>query len=179
MILPAFLVAISLLILLFVLRAARGQAQTFSDLDDLNGRTRPVDIDAFRNLVDPEEEEFLRHNLLPCHFRVVQRERLRAALDYVRCTTHNAAILLRLGEAAAGSADPRIAIAGQQLVDDALRLRVYALLAMARLYLGIAMPGSPLSAARLLKSYQHLSDLAAQLVIMEHPTRVTRFSAIL
>jgi hypothetical protein len=179
MILPVFLVAVSLIALLLLLSAARGQSAAVSNMDDLAGRTRPVDIDAFRNLMDPEEEEFLRLNLTSGEFRAVQRERLQAAVDYVQSTAHNAAILLRLGEAAARNTDARIANTGRQLIDSALRLRLYAILAMARLYLGIALPGARLSADRLLDGYERLSDLVAQLAIMEHPARAARLSAIL
>jgi hypothetical protein len=179
MILSISLVAISLILLLLLLQTARGQTAAVSSLDDLAGRTRPVDIDAFRNLMDPEEEEFLRLNLVPGEFRPVQRERLRAALDYVGNTAHNASILLRLGEATARSSDPTIAAAGQRLIDSALRLRLYAILAMAKLYLAIALPGTRLSTGRLVDGYQHLSDLTSQLAIMEHPARAARLSAIL
>ncbi len=58
---------------------------------------------------------------------------MRAALEYVQNTAHNAAFLLRMGEAATRSADPRIAQAGRQLIDSALRLRAYALLFCAKL----------------------------------------------
>jgi hypothetical protein len=178
MILPSIAVLLSLLALFLLWRFARGEGVIVSKLE-LAGHTRPVDIDAFRNLMDPREEEFLRAHLFPGEFRAVQRERLLAALDYVRSTTHNAAVLLRLGEAATRSADPRVAMAGQRLIDSALRLRVYALLAMARLYFGAAMPGVPLSVGSLLDSYQHLSGLATQLAVMEHPARGARLSAIL
>src|SRR5580704_8419291 len=114
MILSISLVAISLILLLLLLQTARGQTAAVSSLDDLAGRTRPVDIDAFRNLMDPEEEEFLRLNLPSGEFRAVQRERLQAAVDYVQSTAHNAAILLRLGEAAARSTDTTIANTGRQ-----------------------------------------------------------------
>jgi len=145
----------------------------------LVGRTRPVDIDAFRNLVDPVEEDFLRENLPPGEFRAIQRERLRAAVEYVSCAAHNAAILVRLGEAARLSLDPKIVEAGQQLLDTALRLRLNALLATIRLYLGIALPGAHLSAGRLVDNYQHLSSLAGQLVYMQYPARASRLPAIL
>ena len=79
----------------------------------------------------------------------------------------------------AANNDPKIAEAGQQLLDSALRLRLYALLSMIRLYLGIALPGAHLSAGRLLDNYQHLSSLAGQLVFMQYPTRASRLPAIL
>jgi hypothetical protein len=178
MILTFALVLLSLMALL-LMYAVRGKTSAVAKLDDLVGRTRPVDIDAFRNLIDPAEEDFLRENLPASEFRAIQRERLRAAVEYVSCTAHNAAILVRLGEAARVSPDPKIAEAGQQLLDSALRLRLYAPLSMIRLYLGIALPGAHLSAGRLLDNYQHLSSLAGQLVCMQYPTRPSRLPAIL
>ncbi|SRR6266446_9376284 len=178
MILTFVLVLISLMALL-LMYAIRGRTSTVAELGDLVGRTRPVDIDAFRNLIDPAEEDFLRENLPAGEFRVIQRERLRAAVEYVSCAAHNAAVLLRLGEAARRSRDPKIARAGRQLLDSALRLRLYALLSMIRLYLGIAFPGAHLSAGRLADNYQRLSSLACHLVFMQHPDRASRLPAIL
>ena len=178
MILTFVLVLLSLIALL-LMYAVRGKASPVGELDDLVGRTRPVDIDAFRNLIDPAEEDFLRENLPPMEFRAIQRERLRAAVEYVNCAAHNAAILVGLGEAARVSPDPKIAEAGQQLLDSALRLRLYALLSIPRLYLGIVLPGAHLSAGRLVDNYQTLSSLAGQLVFMQHPAHASRLPAIL
>jgi hypothetical protein len=173
------LILVSLFALLLLLYVARGQSASIRSLDDLPGQTRPVDLDAFRNLIDPDEEEYLRANLLPSDFRMVQRERLRAALDYIHCASHNAAILLRLGEAARRNSDPKVSLAGQQLVDSALRLRLYALLTIPKLYLGIALPGAHLSPGRLVEGYQQLSGLAGQLALVQHPARAPRLSAVL
>ena len=174
-----FALVLASLVALLLMYAVRGKTSPVAELDDLVGRTRPVDIDAFRNLVDPVEEDFLRENLPPGEFRAIQRERLRAAVEYVSCAAHNAAILVRLGEAARLSLDPKIVEAGQQLLDTALRLRLNALLATIRLYLGIALPGAHLSAGRLVDNYQHLSSLAGQLVYMQYPARASRLPAIL
>lgn len=179
MMLALILVLFSLSVLLLVLHVARGQSTPVNNLEDLAGRTRPVDLEAFRNLVDPEEEEFLRANLPTEDFYAVRRERLRAAVEYVSCTAHNASILLRLGEAARRNPDPQIAEAGQQLVDSALRLRLYSLPALARLYVGIAVPQLRLSPAAILESYQHLSGLATRLAVMQNPARAPRVAAIL
>src|ERR1035438_2128544 len=43
------------------------------------GQLIPVDLEAFENLTDPEEEQFLRVNLSPAEFRGVQRARARPA----------------------------------------------------------------------------------------------------
>ena len=148
-------------------------------MDDLAGRTRPVDLEAFRNLVDPAEEDYLRSNLSPRQFREVQRERMRAALEYVRNAAHNAAFLLRMGEAATQNADPRIAQAGSQLIDSALRLRAYALLSPPSSMFAWYFLEARLSYGRLADNYQHLSALAGQLTLMQHPTQAARLSTLL
>jgi hypothetical protein len=61
---------------------------------------RPIDIEAFRNLIDPAEDGYLRRRLPPAQFRVVRRERLRAMAAYVHVAGSNAAVLVRVGEAA-------------------------------------------------------------------------------
>jgi len=117
----------------------------------------PVDVVAFRNLIDPEEEDFLRRSLPPAEFRKIQRERLRAAVEYISCAAQNAAILLRLGEAARSSPDPAAAEAAEKLVDHAIRLRLYAFQAIPRLYLGIIFPGWYPSSLRVVESYEQLT----------------------
>ena len=77
MILTITLVLISVGSLLVLLYAARGQSAPFRKLDDMVHELRPVDLAAFRNLMDPEEEKFLQGNLSPADFRVLQGERLR------------------------------------------------------------------------------------------------------
>src|ERR1700693_924559 len=154
MILPLTLVAVALAILLLLLYLEDGHHGSVGRMEDLAGRTRPVDLDAFRNLIDPKEDAFLRANLRPREFRATQRERARSAMEYIRNSTHNATYLLRLGEAAAQSADPRIALAGRQLVDSALRLRAYALLSGAKLYVRMLFPQRRLAFGKLADNYQ-------------------------
>jgi hypothetical protein len=179
MIISFTLIFVALAILLLLLYLEGGRSASLNRLEELAGRTRPVDLEAFRNLVDPGEEDFLRSSLLPPQFRAVQRERMRAALEYVQNAARNAALLLRIGEAASRNTDPRIAQAGRQLVDSALRLRAYALLYAAKLYVRMLFPEARLSYGRLADNYQHLSALASQLTLMQHPTRVARLSTLL
>ena len=107
MILTLILVFAALATILVLLRAARGQSVAIAGLEDLQGRTTAIDMAAFRNLVDPQEEKFLRDNLPPKEFSSIQRQRTRAAIVYVRCAAQNAAILLRLGEAARHHSNPQ------------------------------------------------------------------------
>jgi hypothetical protein len=165
------LVLIGLVALLFLLRLAKGRSSAIGSVEDLSGRLRPVDVEAFRNLVDPAEEQFLRANLLPAEFRKIQRERLRAAIEYISCAARNAAVLIRMGEAARRSSDPSIAEAGERLVDSAIRLRLYAFQTVAKLYLGILLPGARLSPMGLAESYEQLTGLGRSLGRLEYQTR--------
>jgi len=124
---------------------------------------RSVDINAFRNLIDPAEEDFLRHHLPPAEFRKIQRERLQAAVEYISCAAHNAAILLRIGEAARRSPDPATAEAAEKLVDHAIRLRLYAFQAIPRLYVGIIFPGWHPSSLRVVESYEQVTRQVVRL----------------
>ena len=166
--------------LLVLARAARGQAAAnITSLVDLQGRTTAIDLSAFRNLISPEEEEYLRRQLPPAEFKRLRKERLRAAVAYVQCALQNAAILLRLGEAAQTSADPQLATAGRKLVDNAIRLRLYAFFALSKLYLNIVFPGLQLSPVAVADRYEHLTEAMARFTRLQQPGLVTRISLTL
>ncbi len=59
--------------------AIRGRARGV-DLERAVNDFRSLDVEAFRNLVDPAEEAFLRDNLSPRKFRAIKRQRMWAAL---------------------------------------------------------------------------------------------------
>jgi hypothetical protein len=155
----------------FLLVALRGQAAGSKVLDNPAAHIRSVDVDAFRNLVDPDEEEFLRSHLSPADFRRIQRERLRAAIEYVFCAAHNAAILLRLADDGRRSPDDATAEAAQKLADNALRLRLYALQAIPKLYLGMILPGSRVSPVGIAESYEQMTRQVVMLGCLQYPTR--------
>ena len=164
------LVVVALLALACLLWLAKGSA-TSKALEDPTQHIRSVDVEAFRNLVDPDEVEFLRGNLSPAEFRKIQRERLRAAVEYVSCAAHNASILLRLADAGRRSSDPATAEAAEKLVDNAIRLRLYAFHVMARLYLGMILPGARISPVRVAETYEQMTRLVVLLGCLQYPTR--------
>ena len=173
------LVAVALLVTAFLFWVTRGQARAIADLQELPQQTKPVDIAAFRNLIDPGEEKFLRDNLRRRDFRRVQKQRMVAAIAYVRCAAHNAAVLVRLGQAARRSADPQVALAAQQLVNSAMRLRIYALLALLRLYPATLVPGARVSPAAVADAYQQLTSTVSHLTRLQQPSRAVRISSAL
>jgi len=165
------LVIIAVLALALLVWLAKGQASSCRILENPTQHLRSVDIEAFRNLVDPAEEEFLRRSLAVRDFRKIQRERLLAAVDYVSGAAHNAAILMRIGEAARRSQDLATAEAAEKLIVNATRLRLYALRAMAMLYLGMILPGTRISAVPIAEPYEQMTRLVVMLGILQHPMR--------
>ena len=162
-----------------LLRVVRGQSAAVNRLEELAGRTQPVDLEAFRNLTDPREEEYLRAELAPEDFRVLQRERFRGALEYVQRVSGNATVLLRVGEAARRSQDPEVARAGGELAENALSLRMHALLAVGLLRARILFPDARWSPVRLVADYQRVRDGVARLSRLQRPEYAGHISAAL
>jgi hypothetical protein len=147
----------------------RSGARSGVDEETIKGSMREIDVEALRNLLDPEEEQYLRENLPAADFRAVQRERLGAALDYIGALSHNASLLLKLGQSARQSPNPRIADVGRHVVDNAVRLRLYALQVRCGLYAKITFPGATLEPRAVVTHYQEVNNWAALLGRLQHP----------
>src|SRR5271170_3342375 len=94
------------------------------DLEKAVQAFRSLDSEAFRNLVDPAEDAYLRDNLPPKKFREIKRQRARAALLYAWEAGGAATALAKIGQAARQSSDPEIAASGIHLSENAFRLRL-------------------------------------------------------
>jgi hypothetical protein len=122
--------------------------------------TEPVvDIAAFRNLVDPAEEEFLRINLTRQLFRTIQRQRLLAAVDYVQCAAGQARMLVRLVDRTRDERTGELPHISEELVAAAIRLRALSILVMLSLYLRIAFPSLRMSHVEMPAMYEHVVGL--------------------
>jgi hypothetical protein len=165
--------AVALIIILRLAVSRRLQAKNAG----LAVTIRPIDVEAFRNLINPAEDDYLRRLLPPAQFRVVRRERLRAVAAYVYLAGRNAAVLVSVGEAALAGGDPRVTGAAQQLVNDALLLRRNTTVALARIYLALAWPNSGFAAVRVVDRYEQLSGAAMLLGRLQNPTVPVRLSA--
>ena len=170
MILAVILSLIALISILFLVRIAKGNALALPP-DQLIQKIRSVDIEAFRNLIDSNEEQFLRANLPASDFRKIRRERLLAAADYVSGASHNAALLLKMGEMARRSPEPSVAEAGGKLVENAIRLRLYAIQALARIYIAILLPQVEVGAGRLTENYETMTRLVVLLGVKRFPAQ--------
>ena len=139
-------------------------------------KIEPIDIEAFRNLVNPTENEYLRRRLSAAEFRTVQRERLRAAAAYIRVAGRNAGVLVGIGQAALSAKNGATVEAARQLVDNALLLRRNATVALFRIYVALAWPHSVLAAAPVLHDYEQLSGRAMLLGRLRNPAVPVRIA---
>lgn len=169
MTLALVLALLSVAALAGIYRLVRGRARALRRLEDLDSTLEPVDIEAFLTLVDGDDREFLRESLSGHDFRRVQRQRARAALDYVGRIARNAALLLRLGESTRDDADPEVAGAGRELATLALRVRLNALAVSARLYLQLLFPAGTQHFGQVLFHYRSLTDAALRLSRLQQP----------
>lgn len=138
----------------------------------------PIDIEAFRNLVDPSETDYLRRRLPAAEYRMVQRKRLRGAVAYIQVVRRNAAVLILMGQAAVSAADASTAEAAQQLVDRALLLRQNATFALFRIYAALAWPNSGQTGAAILQGYERLNGSAMLLGRLQNPAVPLRIAAM-
>jgi hypothetical protein len=154
--------------------------QTFLSRRSANliGTIHPIDVEAFRNLTSPAEDDYLRRSLTASQFRRVRRERLRAVVAYIHVVAENAGVLVAVGESALASGDRRLAEPAQALVNDALLLRRNATAAMARIYIALAWPSSGFAAIRVADRYEQLSGAAMLLGRLQNPAMPVRLSAM-
>jgi len=182
MTLAIFLVVVAALALLLIFRAALTRNLQISAKVSLAAQIQPIDVAAFRNLIDPGENAYLRHRLPASEFRSVQRERLRATACYVQTAGRNAAVLIRMGQNALMSNDVRTADAARQLVDNALLLRRNTTFVLFRIYVAMAWPnsgriGAPLMQNPVLQDYERLNGTAMLLGRLQNPATPLRISA--
>jgi hypothetical protein len=173
MIVSIILIA-ALALALIALRTARGHAARVETLEQLQGLTRPLDLPAFLNLVDPAEQEFLRMQLPPPLFRQIQRRRLRASVCYLVSVAANAAVLVQAGEALSRDTVPEIARRGDELMNAAIRLRAFTFLALALVYARMAFPGAHFYLLDVPSLYERVLDRLGYLARLKHPAHASR-----
>jgi hypothetical protein len=177
MTLAIILVIAAALALIFILGVAVSRSLQISAGASLAQQIQPIDVEAFRNLVDPAEDDYLRRRLSAAEFRLVRRERLRAMAAYIQIAEKNAAVLVRMGQSALTVGDADTAEAARRVVDNALLLRRNAAFARLRIYVALAWPNSGLAAVSVLQGYERLNGSAMLLGRLQNPAAPVRISA--
>jgi hypothetical protein len=124
------------------------------------GQLTAVDLDAFENLIDPEEDQYLRRKLSRSEFREVQRARIQAAIVYVAALSRNAHTLVGVGQSARYHTNPEVATAGAEIVQRALRLKLWCFLAFVRLNAANLFPNVLTPSSRIANQYLLVTYMA-------------------
>lgn len=177
MTLAIILVIAAVLALALVLRVTLSRGLQVSNDRDLAAQLQPIDVAAFRNLVDPSEDAYLRRRLPAAEFRRVQRRRLMAAAVYIKTANRNAAVLIRIGQDALASSNVHTAEAARQLVENALLLRQNATIAMLKIYVALAWPSTGVGSTPVVQRYERLNVSAMLLGRLQNPTAPVRIAA--
>jgi hypothetical protein len=139
----------------------------------------PVDLNAFRTLMDRDDELFMKEKLPRSKFTHLKRQRIRVTFRYVARIASNASAVLHMGEEAARvTSTPEAAQAATQVMELATQIRLQCLLAMAKLSLEYAMPSLQLTPAMLVPKYLSLRENLKRLGALEPQTLVPLPSAI-
>jgi|SRR5580698_2546886 hypothetical protein len=171
------LVVLATICLVVILRLAVSRNLQISRDASPAAQINPIDIEAFRNLADPSEDEFLRRHLSSGKFRHVRRERLRAMRAYIQVAGRNAAVLIEIAQAGLVSNHPPTAEAAARLVDQALLLRRNAAFALLRIQLALVWPTAGLAAVPVLRGYETLNGSAMLLSRLQSPASPVRIAA--
>jgi len=152
---------------LFIFLAARRSRGPLA-IDKARALLGSLDIEAFRNLVNPQEAAFLQSCLPADQFRTIQRQRTWAALAYVRALSHIALEFSRFGHAVRNSSDRRQAERGRQIANAAVYLRLLALEARGRLFIAAIFPNLPQRCPHsLFEQYEHSTSLLLRYGMLE------------
>jgi hypothetical protein len=171
MAIPLIFVLLACLSLLLIIYLFAGRSSSHANLDELAVQLRPIDVNAFRNLVDEREEEFLRQRLPAREFRSVHRERMLAATEYVWGAARNAGILIQLAEAGKADPDPTVVAAAENLLENASRFRLYAFQVVPRLYLSAVIPYVSHAPQAMAEQYDLISRQMVMLQCLRAPAR--------
>jgi hypothetical protein len=175
--LAILLVLAAVFALVVILTFAVSPRLQISKATSLAGKIQPLDVEAFRNLADPAEDEYLRRRLPAAELRCVRRMRLRAMAAYIQVAARNAAVLIQIAQSALNSSDTHTATAARELVDDAILLRRNATFALFRIYVALAFPASGFAATPILDGYRQLNGSAMLLGRLQNPAIPVRISA--
>jgi hypothetical protein len=140
---PSVYVAIAIVLAALLTYLAARRSKDLLAIDKARTLMGSLDVEAFHNLVDPEEDAFLRSSLPADQFRTIKRERAWVALAYARSLSQIALEFSRFGHAVRSSPDPTLAELGRHMVSSAVHLRLRALEASGRLLIAATFPDFP------------------------------------
>ena len=139
---------------------------------------RPVDLAAFRTLLDRDDELFIKEKLPRSKFVRLKRHRIRVTARYVARIASNASTVLHESEMARLSPTPEVASTAAQVMELAAQIRLQCLLAMIKLSLEYAVPSLQLTPAMLVPTYQTFRENVRRLGYLQTQNAIPLANAI-
>lgn len=127
-------------------RSGIGAAQNSSELVSLS---KPIDMTALSNLLDPAELLYLRDRLSKRDFNKLERLRSRVLIGYVNRIAYNAGLLIGLAHHLEGDV-----ASASELLSLALRVRLQSFWVIALLYVKVLLPSITIPAPELVQDYE-------------------------
>ncbi|HEY6248975.1 MAG TPA: hypothetical protein VI685_03385 [Candidatus Angelobacter sp.] len=124
---------------------------------------KPLDLSAFRTLMDRDDEAFLREKLPRAEFIHQKRLKIRVTWKYVRRIADNSAVFMRQASEERTNSDQTVAETAQQIGEQAAQLRLNCLAAFAKLTVEFAIPSVQLTPAMLAPKYETLKQNLSRL----------------
>src|SRR5689334_22658250 len=104
-------------------------------VDDVVDFLVPIDFERVESLLDPAFEWNLKTCLTAAEFRKVQRKRIHLYIEFLQRMTHNATILIQLGNREAEGRDAETVKLAEELQRQSVKVRVYTIAATLKLRL--------------------------------------------
>ena len=147
--LSLLIVPLGLLLAIALFAAVRSQRTPITDLEDFHRRWSKVHLPALLNLIDRDEETYLRENLSRGDFKMIQRKRLAVTWEYLSRVGANARLMVQAGQAIQHSSHGEQSLEARALVADSMRLRTAVLQAKLSIAARFVFPGidSPIASA--------------------------------
>ena len=145
----AIFAVIFLLCLLWLVRGSVAR----TDQPGSPARLHQVDLPAFRNLLSPGDDEFLRTSLTAAHYHQLRRVRLRAAQEYLLWIAHDCVVLIPMLQSQADT-DPSSARESIALIKSASQIRLISSLLWVLLWGEYLFPGLKIQPLRFLGRYE-------------------------
>jgi len=179
MTLAIVIVIAAVLALVLILRIAVSRSLQISAGPNLLAQIQPIDVEAFRNLVNPAEDAFLRRRLPASRFRQVRRARpagnfrIRAGGRKKTRLCWCALARSRFGHRRSQNREC-CASAGETTRSCCVAIATFALIGI---HMALAWPNSGLAAVPVIDGYGRLSSSAMLLGRLQHPAIPVRLAA--
>lgn len=153
MITTIIFVVVALSAIVVFIQAARRGLPVLT-VADATAQTYDVDIEAFGNLLDSTQSEYVRQRLSRREFAWYRRERARVLIEYVTRISHNSAVLIGLAHHLRSETNEELLRQNEELLALAIRTRTYAIFALLLLYVNVRVPWLKASLEQLAGGYQ-------------------------